>query len=159
VDQQVSREAMVEEYDSIVCNDVWEVVLRPMGKLVVTSRWLYKTKYAAAGSIEKHKARFLVRGFSQIEGVDYDETFAPVVRYTLIRSIISIVAEMGWSIHQMDVKIAFLNGFIDEEVYIEQPQGFEVCERETHVCCLRKALYGLKQAPRAWYSRIDTYLL
>jgi hypothetical protein len=121
VDQQVWREAMVEEYDSIVRNDVWEVVSRPVGKSVVTSRWLYKIKYAADGSIEKDKARFVARGFSQIEGVDYDETFAPVVRYTSIESIIAIAADMGWSIHQMDVKTAFLNGFIDEEVYIEQP--------------------------------------
>jgi hypothetical protein len=159
VDHQVWREAMVEEYDSIVRNDVWDVVPRPVGKSVVTSRWLYKAKIAADGSIEKHKARFVARGFSQIEGVDYDETFAPVARYTSIRAIMAIAAEMGWRIHQMDVKTAFLNGFIEEEVYIEQPQGFEVSDRETHVCLLRKALYGLKQAPRAWYSRIDTYLL
>jgi hypothetical protein len=149
---------MLEEYDSIVCNNVWEVVLRPVGKSIVTFGWLYKTKYVADGNIEKQKARFMARGFSQIEGVDYEETFAPVARYTSIRSIISIAAEMGWSIHQMDVKTAFLNGFI-EEVYIEQPQGFEVSERESRVCLLRKALYGLKQAPRAWYSHIDTYLL
>ena len=100
----------------------------------------------------------MTRGFSQVEGVDYEETFAPVARYTSIRSIISIAAEMGWKIHQMDVKTAFLNGFIQEEVYIEQPQGFEVHGKESHVCRLKKALYGLKQAPRAWYSRIDTYL-
>ena len=118
-DHQVWREAMVEEYDSIVRNDVWDVVLRPVGKSVVTSRWLYKTKIAADGSVEKHKARFVARGFSQIEGVDYDETFAPVARYTSIRTIIAIAAEMGWCIHQMDVKTAFLNGFIEEEVYIQ----------------------------------------
>lgn len=155
--QQVWREAMVE-YSSIIKNDVWEIVPRPEGKSVVTSRWLYKIKYAADGSIEKYKVRFVARGFSQIEGVDYEETFAPVARYTSIRSIISIAAEMGWSIHQMDVKTAFLNGIIQEEVYIEQPQGFEQHERETHVCRLKKALYGLKQAPRAWYLCIDTYL-
>jgi hypothetical protein len=132
------------------------VVSRPKGKSVVTSRWLYKTKYAADGNIEKHKARSVARGFSQIEGVDYDETFAPVARYTYIQRIIDIAAEMGWRIHQMDVKNAFLNGFIEEEVYIEQPQGFEVLGRESHVCLLRKALYGIKKAPRAWYSRIDT---
>ena len=79
---------------------------------MVTSRWLYKVKHAADGSIEKFKARFVARGFSQVEGVDYEETFAPVARYTSIRSIISIAAEMGWKIHQMDVKTAFLNGFI-----------------------------------------------
>jgi len=86
-----------------------------------TSRWFYKTKYVADGRIEKYKTLFVVRGLSHIKGVDYDETFAPVVRYTSMKSIISIVAEMGWRIHQMDVKNSFLNGFIEEEVYIEQP--------------------------------------
>jgi hypothetical protein len=133
VDQQVWREAMLEEYDSTMRDDVWEVVPRLVGKSVVTSRWLYKTKYVAYGSIEKHKARFVARGFSHVEGVDYYETFAPVARYTSIRSIIAIAAEMGWRIHQMDVMTAFLNGFTEEEVYIEQPQGFEVCERVSRV--------------------------
>eukprot|EP00253_Pinus_taeda_P002664 PITA_02664 len=125
---------------------------------MVTSRWIYKVKHVAAGSIEKFKARFVARGFPQVEGVDSEETFTPVARYTLICSIILIVVEKGWKIHQMDVKTAFLNGFIQEEVYIEHPQGFEVHGKESHVCRLKKTLYGLKQAPRAWYSRIDTYL-
>eukprot|EP00253_Pinus_taeda_P029374 PITA_29374 len=107
---------MVEEYVSIIKNNDWEVVSRPEGKLVVTSRWLYKIKHVADGSIEKFK------------------------------------------IHQMDVKTTFLNGVIEEEVYVEQPQGFEVLGWETHVLWLRRALYGLKQAPRGWYSRIDNYL-
>ena len=107
---------MAKEYASIMKNDVWEVVPRPEGKSVVTSRWLYKNKNAADGSIEKYKARFVAREFSQVEGVDYDETFALVARYTSIRSIICIAAKMGWKIHQMDVKTAFLNGFIQEEV-------------------------------------------
>jgi hypothetical protein len=111
---------------------------------------LYKIKYVANSNIEKHKARFVARGFSQVEGIDYDETFAPVM---------AIVVEMGWKIHQMDVKTAFLNGLIEEEVYIEKPQGLEVFGRDSHVCLLKKALYGLKQAPRAWYSSIDSYLL
>jgi hypothetical protein len=155
--RQVWRDAMMEEYNSIMKNDVWEVVPRPEGKSVVTSKWLYKLKHATAGSIEKYKARFVARGFSQVEGVDYDDTFAPVARYTSIKAVISIAAEMGWKIHQMDVKTAFLNGLIEEEVYIKQPLGFEVHGRESHVCTLKKALYGLKQAPRAWYSRIDAY--
>jgi hypothetical protein len=153
--RHVWRDAMMEEYNSIMKNDVWEVVPRPEGKSAVTSKWLYKLKHAADGSIEKYKAHFVARGFSQVERVDYDETFALVSRYTSIRAVISIAAEMGWKIHQMDVKIAFLNGLIEEEVYIEHPVGFEVHGRESHVCILKKALYGLKQAPRAWYSRID----
>ena len=88
-----------------------------------------------------------MQGFSQVEGVDYDETFSLVARYTSIKSLISIAAKMGWKIHQMDVKTAFLNGIIQEEVYVEHPQGFEIQGRESHVCRMKKALYGLKQAP------------
>jgi hypothetical protein len=91
---------------------VWEVVLRPEGKSVATSKWLYKIKYVVDGSIGKYKAWFVVRGFSQVEGVDYDETIALVARYASIRAVISIAVEMGWKIHQMDMKIAFLNGLI-----------------------------------------------
>jgi hypothetical protein len=117
--RQVWRDAMMEEYNSIMKNDVWEVVPRPEGKLVATSKWLYKLKHVADGSIEKYKDRFVARGFSQVEGVDYDETFASVARYASIRVVISIAVEMGWKIHQMDVKTTFLNGIIEEEVYIE----------------------------------------
>ena len=149
---------MVEEYGSMMKNDVYEVVPRPEGKSIVTYKWLYKIKYVADGSIEKYKARFVARGFSQIEGVDYEETFTPIARYASIRSVISIAVEMGWKVHLMDVNTTFLNGFIEEEVYIEQSEGFEVHGRDSHVCRLRKALYGLKQALRSLYSRIDTYL-
>ena len=117
--QQVWVDAMIEEYKSIMKNDFWEVVPRPTGKSVVTSRWLYKIKHVADGSVEKYEARFVARGFTQKEGIDYDETFAPVARYTTIRTIISLAAVFRWKLHQMDVKIAFLNGKIEEEVYIE----------------------------------------
>ena len=92
---QVWRDAMMEEYNSIMKNGVWEVVSRPEGKSVVTSKWLYKIKHAADGNIEKFKARFIACGFSQVEGVDYDETFAPVARFSSIRAVISVVAKMG----------------------------------------------------------------
>jgi hypothetical protein len=98
------------------------------------------------------------RGFSQKEGIDYEETFAPVARYTTIRTIIALAVKMKWKLHQMYVKTTFLNGVIEEEVYIEQPQGFEVEDRKTHVYKLKMALYELKQAPRAWYGRIDNFL-
>jgi hypothetical protein len=152
------KEDMVEEHQSIMKNEVWEIVPRPKERSVVTSKWVYKIKHAADGSMDKYKARFVARGFSQKEGEDYDETFAPVARYTSIRAIISLVTSMGWNLHQMNVKTSFLNGAIEEEVYIEQPQGFEVHSRDTHVCRLKKDLYGLKQAPRAWYARMDSYL-
>ena len=121
---------MIEEYKSIMKNDVWEVVPRPAGKSVVTSRWLYKIKHAADGSVEKYKARFAARGFTQKEGIDYDETFAHVAKYTTIRTIISLAAVFGWKLHKMDVKTTFLNGKIEEEVYIEQPEGFVTWEED-----------------------------
>ena len=125
---------------------------------MVGSRWIYKVKHAADESVEKYKACFMAKGFSQKEGIDYEETFAHAAKYSSIRTIISLAAKMGWRVHRMDVKTAFLNGVIEEEVYIEQPEGFDVENKETHVCKLHRALYGLKQAPRAWYSRIDNYL-
>jgi hypothetical protein len=93
---------------------VWEIVLRPKNKDVVSSRWLFKIKHVVDGSIEKYKARFVARGFSQKEGIDYEETFAPVARYTSIKNIIALAAKMKWKLHQMDVKTAFLNGVIEE---------------------------------------------
>ena len=110
---------MIEEYKSIMKNDVWEVVLRSEGKSIVTSKWIYKIMHAAYSSIDKYKARFVARGFSQKEGIDYEETFALVARYTSIGLVLSLVAVMKWKIHQMDVKTAFLNGVVEEEVYVE----------------------------------------
>lgn len=149
VDQRVCKDAMMEEYQSIMKNDVCEIVPRPEGKPMVTSKWILKIKHAVDGSINKCKSRFVARGFSQKDGQNYDETFAPVVRYTTMRSIVSIASSMGWNLHHMDVNIAFLNGLIEEEVYIEQPQGFEVHGKESQVCKLKKALYGLKQTHKA----------
>jgi hypothetical protein len=122
---------------------------------VVSSKWLFKIKHVVDGSIEKYKERFVARGFSQKEGIDYEETLT-VARY--IKTIISLAAKMKWKMHQMDVKTTFLNGVIEEEVYIEQTQGFEVEDRKSHVCRLKKSLYELKQAPRAWYGRIHSFL-
>jgi len=138
---------------------VWEIIPRPSDKSVVTSMWIYKIKHVVDGSIDKYKTRFVARGFFQKEGIDYEETFAPTARYTTIRSLVSLATTMGWNIHQMDVKTTFLNGTIEEEVHIEQPEGFAVNGKDTHVCRLKKALYGLKQAHRAWYARMDAYLL
>eukprot|EP00253_Pinus_taeda_P032150 PITA_32150 len=141
---------MVEEYNSIMTNDVWEVVPKPEDRSVVGSRWIYKIKYAADGNIEKYKAKFVAKGYPQKEGIDYEDTFTLVARYNSIRFIISLATQMGWEIHKMDVKTTFLNRVIEEEVYIEQLEGFETHEKRTHVCRLKKSLYGLKKAPRAW---------
>ena len=103
-------------------NDVWEIVHRQKEKSMVSSKWIFKTKHSIDGSIEKYKARFVARGLSQKEGIDYEETFAPIARYTSIRTILALASNMKWKLHQMEVKTAFLNGVIEEEVYIEQPQ-------------------------------------
>ena len=139
-------------------NDFWEVVLRPQDRSMVGSRWIYKIKYAADDNVDTYKAKFVAKGYAQKEGIDYEETFASVAWYTSIRTMISLAAKRGWEIHQMDVKTTFLNSAIEEEVYIEHPEGFETHEKKSHVCRLKKALYGLKQAPRAWYGRMDGYL-
>jgi hypothetical protein len=140
-------------------NDVWDIVPRPKGKSVVTSKWIYKIKHAVDGSIEKHKVRFMARGFSQVEGIDYEDTFSPIAQYTSIRTIIALASALVWRLHQMDMKTVFFNGEIEEEVYIKQPDDFVIHGKESHVCRLKKALYGLKQAPRASYARIDGYLM
>jgi hypothetical protein len=110
---QVWKDAMLEEYRSILKNNVWDIVSRPKDKSVVSSKWVYKIKHAADGSVEKFKARFVARGFSQKEGIDYDDTFAPVARYTSIRVIIALASVLGWKLHQMDVKTVFLNGKVE----------------------------------------------
>ena len=113
----------------------------------MTSKWIYKIKHATDGSIEKYKAIFVACGFSQKEGIDYEETFAPVARYTSIRLVLALAAVMKWKIHQMDVNTTLLNGVVEEEVYVENPLGSETHYRETHVCKLNKSLYDLKQEP------------
>jgi hypothetical protein len=114
VEKQEWKDAMMEEYQSIMKNDVWEVVPRPEGKSIVNSKWIYKIKHVADDIIEKYKEIFMARGFSQKEGEDYDETFSHVAKYTSIISIILIASTMGWKLHQMDVKTTFLNGVIEE---------------------------------------------
>jgi hypothetical protein len=120
---------------------------------------VFRTKLNADGSINRHKARLVVKGYAQIFGVDFFDTFAPVARQDTIRMLLAVAAHNGWKIFQLDVQSAFLDGFLDEEIFVEQPEGYAVKGQEDKVYLLKKALYGLKQAPRAWYSRIDEYLL
>jgi hypothetical protein len=155
---KVWKDSMLEEYRSIIKNNVWDIVPRPKDKSVVFSKWIYKIKHVADGSVEKFKARFVARGFTQKEGIDYEETFSLVARYTSIQTIIVLAPILGWKLHQMDVKTTFVNGKIEQEVFVEQPDGFVFHNKGTHVCKLRKALYGLKQDPRVWYDRIDGFL-
>lgn len=130
-----------------------------MTKKVIGVRWIFRTKLNSDGSISKHKARLVVKGYAQDAGIDFKETFAHVARFDTIRLLISLAAQKGWYLYQLDVKSAFLNGYLDEEIYVTQPDGFVQQGSEDHVYKLQKALYGLKQAPRAWYSRLDDHLI
>jgi len=150
--------AMKEELFMIERNKTWELVDRPQNRKVIGVKWVYRTKLNADGSINKHKARLVVKGYAQIFGVDYSDTFAPVARLDTIRLLLAVAAQENWKVYQLDVKSAFLNGFLQEEIYVEQPEGYIKEGEEDKVCLLKKALYGLKQAPRAWYSRIDEHL-
>jgi hypothetical protein len=155
---QVWKDSMLEEYMSIIKNNVWDIVSRPKDKSVVSSKWIYKIKHATDGSVETFKEIFVARGFSQKEGIDYEETFSLVARYTSIRTIIDLVLVLGCKLHKMDVKTTFLNINIEQEVFVEQPDGFVLHKKGTHVYNLRKPLYGLKKSPRVWYDRIDGFL-
>jgi hypothetical protein len=128
----------------------------PDGAKAIGVKWIYKTKYNEMGEIEKHKARLVAKGYSQKYGIDYNEVFAPVARWDTIRTVIALAASKGWCIFQLDVKSAFLHGDLTEDIYVEQPLGYQKGDKNK-VYKLRKALYGLKQAPRAWYSKIESY--
>ncbi|RVX01687.1 Retrovirus-related Pol polyprotein from transposon RE1 [Vitis vinifera] len=153
------RVAMQEELNMIDKNNTWELVDRPSHKKPIGVKWVYRTKLNSDGSINKHKARLVVKGYAQMFGVDFSETFAPVARLDTIRMLLALAAQRKWKIYQLDVKSAFLNGYLEEEIFVEQPEGFAIKGKEEKVYLLKKALYGLRQAPRAWYSRIDTHLL
>ncbi|VVA19470.1 Hypothetical predicted protein, partial [Prunus dulcis] len=151
------RNAMKAELEMIEKNNTWTLVDRPFGKPIIGVKWVYKTKLNLDGSVQKNKARLVAKGYSQKPGIDYNETFAPVARLDTIRTLIALAAQKEWNLYQLDVKSAFLNGVLKEEVYVEQPQGFVKDNEEIRVYKLNKALYGLKQAPRAWYDEIDSY--
>lgn len=151
--------AMKEELSMIEKNKTWILVERPQDRKVTGVKWVYRTKLFADGSVNKHKARLVVKGYAQVFGVDYSDTFAPVARLDTIRLLLAVAAQMNQRVYQLDVKSAFLNGVSQEEIYVEQPDGFEKKREEDKVFLLKKALYGLKKVPRAQYSRIDDYLL
>jgi hypothetical protein len=148
---------MQEEFDALTLNHTWTLVPPPPGANIVSGKWIFRHKYNSDGSLSRHKARWVVRGFSQQPGVDFDETFSPVVKPATIRIVLSLSLTNNWPIHQLDVKNAFLHGYLDEVVYSQQPSGFTDPQHPTHVCRLLKSLYGLKQAPRAWFQRFSTH--
>ena len=151
--------AINTEYDALLKNKTWHLVPAPRGKNVIGSKWVFKVKRKADGSIDRYKARLVALGYRQQYGIDYEDTFSPVVKAAIVRLVLSLAVSRGWSLRQLDVQNAFLHGVLEEEVYMRQPPGYADSRFPNHVCRLDKALYGLKQAPRAWYARLCGKLL
>ena len=150
-------EAMQEEYNSLTKNKTWSIVNYNKDQHVLSGKWVFKRKIGPDGKIARYKARFVVRGFEQIHGIDFDETYASVVKAQTYKLIFALQAHYGWHCRQSDVKTAFLYGDVEEDIYLEAPEGYEV--QPGKVLKLLKALYGLKQAPRQWYRRLQDYLI
>ena len=148
---------MDDEMWSLEKNVTWELIELPAGKKALLNKWVYKIKDEPDGQI-RFKARLVVKGFLQRKGIDYTEIFSPVVKLTTIRVLLSIVAAENLHLEQMDVKTAFLHGDLEEDIYMKQPEGYEVPGKEHLVCRLKKSLYGLKQAPRQWYKKFDSFM-
>ena len=151
--------AMQDELNQFVINDVWILVPPPRSQTIIGTKWVFRNKMDENGVVSRNKARLVAQGYNQQEGIDYDETFAPVARLESIRILLAYACAHNFKLFQMDVKSAFLNGVINEEVYVAQPPGFVDFEKPNHVFKLKKALYGLKQAPKAWYDRLKSFLV
>ncbi|GJX79538.1 retrovirus-related pol polyprotein from transposon TNT 1-94 [Tanacetum coccineum] len=149
---------MQEKLNQFAINQVWVLVHAPYGKTIIGSKWVFKNKKDETGIVMKNKARLVAQGYNQQEGMDYDETFALMEILEAIRIFLSFVTYMNFTVYQIDVKSAFLNEKLKEEIYVKRPLGFESSEFPNHFCKLGKALYGLKQAPRAWYETLSTFL-
>ena len=142
------------EFDALIRNKTWHLVPPQKGKNVIDCKWVYKIKRRSDGKIDRYKARLVAKGFKQRYGIDYEDTFSPVVKAATIRLVLSLAMSKDWCLRQLDVQNAFLHGFLEEEVYMKQPPGYEDKTKPHHLCKLDRSLYGLKQAPRAWYSRL-----
>jgi hypothetical protein len=152
------QNAICDEYDALIKNKTWILVPKPPNANVIRSMWLFRHKYLADDTLSRYKARLVANGSNQIEGVDVDETFSPVVKPGTIRMVLSLAISRHWPVHQLDVKNAFLHGDLAETVYMYQPPGFRDPFHPDYVCLLQRSLYGLKQAPRAWFRRFATYI-
>lgn len=149
---------MHEELEQFERNKVWTLVLCPESANVIGTKWIFKNKLDEQGDITRNKAQLVAQGYMQVEGVDFDETFASVTRLEAIKLLLGISCLLKFKLYQTDVKIAFLNGYLNEKVFAEQPKGFVDATHQDHVYLLNKALYGLKQAPRGWYDRLTKFL-
>jgi hypothetical protein len=151
--------AIHEELDNFAHNEVWELVKRPSDHNVIETKWVFQNKQDDNRVIVRNKARLVAQGYTQVEGLDFDEIFAPVARLEAIKILLAYATSHNIKLYQMDVKSAFLNGKINELVYVEQSPGFEDSKKPNYVYKLSKALYGLKQAPRDWYERLQSFLV
>ena len=153
------NEAIVEEMNSIMSNGTWNLVDLPPGSKPIGCKWVFRIKYSSNRTISSYKARLVAKGFTQREGIEYFDKYAPVARITSIRMLFSLASLYHLIVHQMDVKTTFLNGDLNEEVYMEQPEGFTLPGNEKKVCKLVKSLYGRKQAPKQWHRKFDDVIL
>ncbi|KAG8474280.1 hypothetical protein CXB51_033820 [Gossypium anomalum] len=145
--------------ESLHKNKTWDLVKLPKGKKTVRCKWVFKKKEGTPGVEElRYKARLVAKGYSQIPGVDFTDVFSPVVKHSSIRALLGIVAMHDLELEQLDVKTAFLHRELKEDIYMQQPEGFTVSEKEDYVCLLKKSLYSLKQSPRQWYKRFDSFM-
>jgi histone deacetylase 1/2 len=149
------RSAMNDEHAALLKNATWRLVPPTIGHNIVGCKWIYKIKQKPDGTVDRYKARLVAQGFSQRFGVDYADTFSPVVKPTTVRIILALAISRNWSLRQVDIQNAFLHGELHEEVYMHQPPGFIDQKHPNFVCKLQKSLYCLKQAPRAWYSTLS----
>jgi hypothetical protein len=149
---------MTEELSALVDNKTWSIMPLLEGKHAVGCRWIFKTKFNSDGTIERYKARFLAQRVSQKFGIDYKESFTPVVKMTIIRVLLFVVINQGWSLYQMDVRNAFLHGELEEEVFMKLPPGHPQSHSSNLICKLHKSIYGLKQSPQAWHAKLSVAL-
>lgn len=153
------KKAMDSEFRALMSNQTWILVPNQGQENIIDSKWVFKTKYKADGSIERRKARLVARGFQQTTGLDFEETFSPVIKASTVRIILSIAVHLNWDIRQLDINNVFLNGHLKETVFMFQPEGYVDPAKPNHICKLSKAIYGLKQAPRAWFDSLKDALL
>ena len=151
------QDAMQQEFSDLEANNTWEEAVLPEGKKPISSKWVYKIKRHADGTIERYKGRLVIKGCTQKAGIDYTETFSPVVKMTTIRSLIATAVKMHWPMHQLDVNNAFLHGDLNEDIYMKPPPGLILSDL-TKVLKLKKLLYGLKQASSQWHAKLSTAL-
>ncbi|CAM8907396.1 unnamed protein product [Rhodiola kirilowii] len=151
---------MCEEIESMYNNGTWVLVPKPAGAKVIGSKWVFRIKEGNnLDDPPRFKARFCAKGFKQREGIDYNEIFAPVVKYKTLRLLLAMTTVNDWHLQQMDVKIAFLHGNLNETIYMSQPIGFEDSSKPNHVCLLKKSIYGLKQSPRQWNIKFNECMM